>query len=335
MTIQQLMDTVANLGFESKIGDVDVISETVFFPALNKAVYKLNEIRPRMGEVSFAHNPPAAIGVNEPFSHTTEDVTMVGGSAISFSFKVRGNGAFSVSVKANDGTIDSNVLMTQDGEKATAAVDKYKFNSTRKDTVFRCFVGKRNGELPEVEVTFTGDYFYTVMRFAFFGNAISSDPNDVPIYNEYVEYSMPDIAEDFLSLQRATITDSDGHELVYAKDYLIKNDRVLLLPWISCPRYINVTYTRKLWQYSVDGAVDENGLAVEAEVAGYPLNTTIDIDEDLAQMLPNLVAFYVLQDDEPQKAQNYYQIFLSEYNEKKSLERRTSPTPYNMTNTWG
>ena len=63
MTIQQLMDTVANLGFEAEIGDVDVISETVFFPALNKAVYKINEIRPKMGETSFVHNPLQAVSV--------------------------------------------------------------------------------------------------------------------------------------------------------------------------------------------------------------------------------------------------------------------------------
>ena len=334
MTIQQLMDTVANLGFEAEIGDVDVISETVFFPALNKAVYKINEIRPKMGETSFVHNPLQAVSVSDPFSHTMDDIVMSNSNVISFSFKARGNGEFIVKVTDSKGNVDSNVSVTQDGETATANFGAYTFDSTKKDTTFRCFVGKRGGELPSVEVTFYGDFYYTVMRFAFFGNAISSNPNDVPIYNEYIQYSMPDIAEDFLSLQRASITDSNGYELMYAKDYLIKNDRVLLLPWDSCSRYVNVTYTRKLWQYSIDGATNENGVLVETDGTN-PLNVEIDVDEDLAQLLPNLVAFYVLQDDEPQKAQNYYQIFLSEYNEKKSLERRTSPTPYDIRNTWG
>ena len=98
--------------------------------------------------------------------------------------------------------------------------------------------------------------------------------------------------------------------------------------------YLNVTYTRKLWQYSIDGATDEYGVLRET-IGSNPLNAEIDIDEDLAQLLPNLVAFYVLQDDDPQKANNYYQIFIGEYNEKKSLERRTSPTPYEMKRTWG
>lgn len=334
MTIQQLMNTVANLGFEAEIGDVDVISKTVFFPALNKAVYKINEIRPKMGETSFVHNPLRAVSVSDPFSHTMDDIVMSNSNVISFSFKARGNGEFIVKVTDGDGNVDSNVSVTQDGETATANFGAYTFDSTKKDTTFRCFVGKRGTELPSVEVTFYGDFYYTVMRFAFFGNAISSNPNDVPIYNEYIQYSMPDIAEDFLSLQRASITDSNGYELMYAKDYLIKNDRVLLLPWDSCSRYVNVTYTRKLWQYSIDGATNENGVPVETDGTN-PLNVEIDVDEDLAKLLPNLVAFYVLQDDEPQKAQNYYQIFLSEYNEKKSLERRTSPTPYDMRNTWG
>ena len=334
MTIQQLMDAVANLGFESEIGDVDAISETVFFPALNKAVYKVNEIRPRMGEVTIAHTPLHAVGSTEPFSHSTNDVELHAGNAISFSFKVRGNGAFRVLVTDKNGNTDTNVSVTRNGENAIAYGDEYAFGTSLRDTVFRCFVGNRNGELPDVKVIFTGIYYYTVMQFTFFGDAISASPNDVPIYNDYVEYSLPEYAPDFLSLQRGSVRGTNGSTLVYAKDYLIKNDRVLMIPWCSSPLYLNVTYTRKLWQYSIDGATDEYGVLRET-IGSNPLNAEIDIDEDLAQLLPNLVAFYVLQDDEPQKANNYYQIFIGEYNEKKSLERRTSPTPYEMKRTWG
>lgn len=334
MTIQQLMDTVANLAFEAEIGDVDAISETVFFPALNKAVYKVNEIRPRMGDVTIAHTPLRAVCSAEPFSHSTNDVEF-NANAISFSFKVRGNGSFRVLVTDRNGNTDTNVSVTRNGENAIADDDgEYTFGSALRDTAFRCFVGKRNGELPYVNVIFTGDYYYTVMKFTFFGDAVSNNPNDVPICNDYVEYSLPDYAPDFLSLQRGSVSGTNGCALAYSKDYLIKNDRVLMIPWDSEPMYLNVTYTRKLWQYSIDGATDEYGVLRET-IGSNPLNAEIDIDEDLAQLLPNLVAFYVLQDDEPQKANNYYQIFIGEYNEKKSLERRTSPTPYEMKRTWG
>ena len=184
MTIQQLMEAVANLGFESEIGDVDAISETVFFPALNKAVYKVNEIRPRMGEVTIAHTPLHAVGSTEPFSHSTNDVELHAGNAISFSFKVRGNGAFRVLVTDKNGNTDTNVSVTRNGENAIAYGDEYAFGTSLRDTVFRCFVGNRNGELPDVKVIFTGIYYYTVMQFTFFGDAISASPNDVPIYND-------------------------------------------------------------------------------------------------------------------------------------------------------
>ena len=331
MTIQQLMDAVANLGFESELNDVDVISPTVFFPALNKAVYKVNEIRPRMGEISFAHNPIKSVYVFDQFAHTDKDIVMNGGNSVAFSFKANGEISFSVSVTANDGIIDSAVTVTANGDEIQPDTNGvYSLARNASGYIVKGYVGKRNGATPDVTVTFIGDFYYSISRFSYFGNAYSSDVNDVPLYSEYVSYSLPTIAKDFLSMQRGSVTDSDGNILRYADDYLVKNDRDILLPWYCRPLYINVTYTRKLWQYSVDGAVNEYGEEVDGG-----LQTDIDIDEDLAQLLPNLVAFYVLQDDEPQKANNYYQIFMSEYNEKKSLERRTSPTPYDLRNTWG
>lgn len=334
MTIQQLMDAVANLGFETALGDVDTVSPTVFFPALNKAVYKVNEIRPKMASVSFVHAPLKPISMQETIVHTDGDKYVSAANIVSFSFRVKGACKFAVLAKDHNGNSIQNadISITCNGDELAGTYDGiYTVNSANTENIIRCYIGKKDGGNVNLTITFTGEFVYIVSSFCCFESAYSSDANDVPIYDTFVSYDMKKLAADFMSFQHGYVENVNGIKLQNALDYVIKNDSILRLPWNENRyQYLTATYSRKLWQYDLDGARDEFGTQINTGV-----NTEIDLDGDIASMLPNLVAFYVLQDDEPAKAQNYYQIFLSEYNEKRSLERSVSPASYDMRNTWG
>ena len=296
MLLGTLKQNIAHLGFAKDLEEVDSeISEDVFFSSLNKAVYTLNGIRPRMSVYSFF---PRNLGIAECFDtkvHKGSDLVISVPFCVSYTFLAHGKGHFSIKADGNETPI-----VEKDFSAGERLCD---------------YIGKRN----DVVVTFSGDFLYTISEFALYTEAVSDRAEDIPAYREWQEYDLKNCVDDFQSLQGFKI-EGNGKELIDGKDYRISSDGKIFLPRTSFDgTEYRLTYQRTLRQYSED---DDD-------------HTEIDLDEDIAQLLVNLVAFYVLLDDEPQKAAQYFNIYQAEKAEIMAKERKLSVPAIRRMCDWG
>lgn len=63
-------------------------------------------------------------------------------------------------------------------------------------------------------------------------------------------------------------------------------------------------------------------------------NKEIPLDSDLCFLLPTLVAYYVLLDDQPEKAMEYKRAFGEKYQIAMAEAHRTHTVPFKSTNNW-
>ena len=62
--------------------------------------------------------------------------------------------------------------------------------------------------------------------------------------------------------------------------------------------------------------------------------TIIDLDDDLAALLPNLIAAYVWLDDETEKSQYYYSLYLKRAEQIKKEAVNLNPVEFETVNGW-
>lgn len=304
MTVSDLYNSVAQLGFEDSLED-----DNRFFYAVNRALLQVNAIRPATSVYVINHKPMENKVRESSFTpiEKTEDLYFEASDVKSYYFEADGNGT--VYVEKYDEEAETWVII---GLKNLSASKVF--------TAQKGFI--KEGELfvkGRVRLHFTGDYLYSVRNVAMYEYLYSESVADIPPYEAYTRYDISTLVSDFLSLNSPPIKEEAEYQYLN-QGYDVENGRIILLPYEAKGLY-KVIYKHK------PQSVINNGEAGDDM-------TVIDLDEELCALLPILVASYIWMDDEPEKAQYY----LAMYQERAAdIERRivsATPVPIKNTNGW-
>lgn len=305
MTIKELYDSVAQLGFETSLEDNDR-----FYLAVNRAIIQINRLRPKTKVYELSHFPIDNLLGNdkgEPVSNDDEALIFVADGAKAYYFECNGNGTLIIEKNiAGDewAVIGSETLMSADGSF----------------TKYRGFI-KDGSEFytGTVRLRFAGEYILWVKNVAMYDKLRSGKVTDIPDFSEYVAYDFASLANDFASFVRPPIADAGQNKgFVLDSDYFVSGDATLLIP-ASVKGSYSVRYNKKIASINQD----EN-----AET------TNIDLDDDLCAILPNLVAAYIWVDDEPTKAEYYLSLYREQAAEIYATAKKLEPVVYRNRNGW-
>ena len=249
------MQDVAALAFEGGISDEDL-----FILSANRALGFIYSERAVTKEAVISYEAPSVLFYLPSYRHTGGDTTVFSLPGAAYSFKSSGHGFCTV----------------KDGHKTET------FELIGNTTEHRGFLTEGG------EISFFGDYSFSVYHLASFESAVSSDTRDIVIYDEEEKLDVRRHLPDFLSFT-ALPTNAKGN--------LIPKSSVRE-GYIYLPRgflgEIRVTYRCSPPALSLF-AKDEN----------------IDIPKDAEPLLPLLTASFMMLDDDPSKAE-YYMILYRE-----------------------
>jgi hypothetical protein len=309
MTIQELYDQTAQLGFETSLED-----DFRFIQAANRALLQVNRIRPQTSVAVINHYPfPNLIRDTnfEPVRKDSDDIC----------FEATGVKAyyFESDISKGAGNVLVEYLSNNGWQTVLDFANTGKLTEVRTLRAFRGLIRDENGnffdESVSVRIRFTGDFAYTIRSVALYGKIHSLNEEDIPTYSEYTRYNLMGITADFSAFCCPPIRD-EGEYRFLSKDFHIEGRSTILFPR-SHPDIYHVWYERKLKPITTVNNKD-----------------TVDLDEDLASIMPLLIASYVWLDDEPAKA-SYY---LSLYREQEALiraeEKRLNPITIKNVNGW-
>ncbi len=302
MTVSELYNSVAQLGFEDSLEDDDR-----FFFAANRALLQVNALRPATGVYALHHDPMP----NKLRENTFEPVKKYG----ELCFEACGVKAFYFEA---DG-IGEMIAERWNGEK-WETVNSRILNSYR---TFKSYFGS----IPDGEkfisdlarLRFVGDYLYSVKNVAMYEHLLSDRDEDIPAYEPHTRYDMRVLVPDFLAFEKPTVRRASDGEYLY-DGYSIENGGTVLLPYEQRGLY-DILYQRrpKKLEYEEEAAKDE---------------TKIDLDEDLCALLPVLIASYIWVDDEPEKAAYYLDLYRERAAFVESRKRDPIPASVRSVNGW-
>ena len=307
MRVCELYDHVAQLGFEDTMLEYD----RHFVLTANRALYEVAVLRPQTGSVLVHHEPLENMINNSSFAplKKIDDIIFMEDGAKAFYFEAYGIGSCHVE-KYNEST-----------GTWTDCYAPIAINSPNTYTAYRNFF-KYDNEFVEgqVRLRFTGDYVFYVRNVAIYQYLLGANAADIPAYEPYTAYDISAMAPDFLTLYKPPIVDDGTHDYLSGNEYDVENGRVVQLPY-GKPGVYKIRYNRKPTAIADDGDPAHN-------------TAVIDLDEDLCQLLPCLIAAFVWADDEDAKAQYY----LAQYNAQAALimakTRNTEPVQYKNTYGW-
>lgn len=293
MTVSELYRQVAGLGFESSLE-----SDERFTEAANRALLRVADVRPEARYHIINHKPLKNVifgysGFN-PIERS-EELCLDGYGGKAFYFECDGNGvAFLESIKDGVATVVGEVTLRSDN-RAFRAYSGF-FNNAN------------NGGL--VRLRFTGEYTYSIRNVAIYDKVYSGDVKDIPAYEPYTRYDISKTVDDFLALASPPITDDEEHRIL-GKDYFIENGRVVLLPYDKTGCY-KVAYKHRPTPISDEERAEDN-------------NAEIDLDPDLAELMPLACAVYIWAEDEPTLVNHYDQQYQQRVSEIVSRTRDYAP----------
>lgn len=304
MTVSELYNSVAQLGFEDSLED-----DSRFIFAANRALLQVNALRPATSAYVINHKPmlnKVLVDTFTPIEKATE-LFFYANDVKAFYFEADGNGTvyferynestakwvgfYHVEFEGNGGFVPQRGHIKDKGEFVTGAVRMH----------------------------FVGEYLYSVKCVAMYEHLYSANENDVPAYEAFIRYDISDLATDFLSLASPPIIEGEGITHLN-QGYDVENGRIILLPY-SARGVFKVIYNKRPNPIVDTGASGND-------------DTVINLDDELCALLPILVASYVWMDDEPEKAQYYLML----YNERAvDIERRkfkAAPIQMKSVNGW-
>lgn len=305
MTIQELYESVAQLGFETELED-----NNRFYYAVNRALLQVNRIRPATSIYKLNHFPLENRLTDDTFEPVIKDdeaLVFVADNAKSYYFECNGNG-LAIIEKTADGetweTIKSIDLVSENGRFI-----EYK----------GLILDGEEQYLGTVRIKFSGDYVYYVQNVALYGGLLGAGAEKVPAYSKYIAYDLASLTDDFLSFVCPPIVDATrGKGFVLNDDYFVEGTSKILIP-ASTVGIFDVCYNRRITEVKASDDME---------------TTVIDLDDDLAAVLPNLVASYIWVDDEPAKAEYYLTLYREQVAEIRAMKEPLSPVVYRNKNGW-
>lgn len=303
MTVSQLYRSVAQLGFEETLEYNDA-----FYYAANRAILQINAIRPAMSHCILRHRVPEnriSGGTLDPIEKTDE-VCFDAVDVKSYYFEADGEGIVYIEWKD-----------TQTNEWSLIGV--VNFNSVGFKP-YRGFI-KRGTDFVSgyVRMRFTGQYVYSLRGVAMYEHLYGPDADSIPAYEAYTRYDISSMVPDFLGLASPPIEVTDEMRSIN-KGYDVEDGRVILMS-IHAPGTYKVIYSRRPKELIDHGSPDDD-------------DTQIDLNEDLAALLPILVGAYIWMDDEPEKAQYYFSLYAERAADIERRDRNAAPVRYQNVYGW-
>ena len=296
MTISELYKQVAGLGFESSLEDEDI-----FLNAANRALLQVARIRPATRLCRVNHKPPKNL-LNTSHSPTERSETLIyeANGAKAYYFEADGNGtAYVEFLDGGAWKIADIVHLSTEG---------FAFKP------YKGFVKDGNDFVKgSVRIRFEGNFTYSVKSVALYASVYSDEAEDIVAFEPFTKYDISNMAKDFLSLAAPPVVE-DEKRTVLSGGYDFEDGRILLLPHSKSGVY-NVRY-----HHRPDVIFDDEDLASNSE-------KRIDLDDDLCHVLPNLVAAYILAEDEPQLAEYYLTLYNQQAAEIRAAALSYSSVP--------
>ena len=305
MTVGELYNQVVELGFEESIEDVDG-----FYDAVNRAILQVNNVKPAIGYYVINHRPLTNLVPNPTFEPIakTDDLTFEAQGAKSYYFEADGKG-------------DLYVELYDDAEQSWRLIDNVKLDANHNFVAYKGFI-KNDGAFVggHIRLRFSGEYLYYVRNVALYDVLYSGDRKDIPAYEPFTRYDLRTLTGDFLGLYNQPVSEGEEHATVV--DYEVEDGSVILIPYAKGGLY-------KIAYYRLRRAVINEGDTESTE--------EIDIDADLASIIPLLVAAYIWLDDEPQRSEYYMSLYEQRAGEIRAsllASVRTAPVKMKNRNGW-
>ena len=308
MTIKELYDSVAELGFETELESERLNG---FILAANRAIVQINRIRPATSIYKLNHFPlvnKLSESTYEPVCKDDEALIFSTDGAKSYFFECNGNGIATIEKSTDFGetweTLAAVELVSEKGQ-----FEKYRGLILDGDKPY----------LGLVRIKFSGDYIYWVQNVAMYGSPLSADPESVPAFSKYISYDIASLTDDFVSFVCPPITDAQRDKgFILNTDYFVEGPSKILIP-ASIKGVYDVVYNRQNKQLSLNDDMEE---------------TNIDLDSELCCLMPNLVASYIWADDEPTKAEYYLTLYNAQVAEIMAKEKSLKPVVYRNKTGW-
>ena len=278
MKVNECYKQVAQLGFEDSLE-----SDERFVYTLNRALLQVASLRPATRACFINHMPlENAIQVesHSPLRVSAEPLCFEAYDAKAYYIEICGNGDFYIDRHTAKGW--ENVY-----HKNVSSVGVYK--------PLRGFIQDAGKFIEgEVRLRVESQYVCTVRGVAMYADIYSDDSDDIPAYEGYTAYDVSAMVTDFMGLANPPF---EGGTFLQARDNLwdVENERVILLSKDAAGYY------KVIYHHRPDEIVYKNSVADD--------ETEIDLDEDLCALLPNLIASYVLLEDDPDMAQYYGALY--------------------------
>lgn len=303
MKINELYDAVAKLGFEDSLEDI-----SAFYGAANRAMLQINALRPLTAILEIYHRGCENLisgATHNIYEHTNEDVIFeCSGEAKAYYFEANGTG-------------ECRIEIYDSASSKWELCDIISFG-TKVYTGYRGFV-KRDGEFTDARcrLRFCGEFAYGVRNAALYGILYSPNPDDVPAYTEYVRYDLKELDHNFIELADNPFVSSFTR---INEDYIFEAPSVLLLPR-EIARDVKIKYKKRpmMLIYTDNPANDD---------------TQIELDAELAELLPLLTAVYVLADEGDGKSEYYLTLYRERAAEIEMRKRSREPAIYENATGW-
>lgn len=283
MTIRELYDSVAQLGFEESIE-----YDKMFYTSTNRALIEVSRIRPQVKLYTIVHAPvpnllDCGCGL---YTHTDEDIVFECHDAKAFTFEVMGtNCKYYIEAMIN-------------GSWAVCATDTVNASAFTRKSGFVKYLNDFVTPGTPCRIRFSGSYRYYVRNIAMYGELLSDNASDIPEYGQYVFYRVRDNVADFAGMESPPVIDSDTGKVLDSTAMKVENDGTIGLKY-ELKGQFSVRYRHLPTQINAD--MDED--------------TELDVDNDTASLLPNLVASEIWLEDEPSLSQ----LYRNRYNEQVAL----------------
>lgn len=271
MNLGYIKDEIYNLNYETK----EDYSEkpSVITQAINRAIQRIcNEVKPILGKFVISQFPFESLLPNPLYNldmkhYSGEPIVFSADGAKSYYFECDGTGQ--ATIKDDAGSVA--VTMTSNRE-------------------FKAYKGFCNGN---VTITFSGDFSYNIRNVAVYGEKLSADVKDIPPYTRNVYYDFKEITKEdgkivFDGFADEMVRD-DNADIKPISDFKVMGrDTLVLNGFEKC-------------QFSVYYKKKPTTIAEST-----PDDFEMELDNNIQVLLPVLASFYVWNDDNLQRATQYY-----------------------------
>ena len=304
MKIKELYESVAKLGFEDSLEDIPA-----FYYAANRAMLQVNALRPilSIGEIYHRACDNKALNAGHNIRYFTgEDVIIdASGPVKAYYFETLGTG-------------EARIEIYNSVVGGWEIKDNITFSDNNEFTAHKGLI-KPDGAFTDkaVRLRFIGEFAYRYRNVAFYDVVFSNDPEDVQPYTEYVTYDLKKVCDGFIELAEQPM--KEGY-LRLGPNYVLESPNVLLIKR-ECADDVKIKYKKepKRLKYTDNPAKDE---------------TELELDPELSELVPLLVAAYIWADEGDGK----YALYLELYRERAAeIERRSrskEPAEYKLVGGW-